>query len=219
MNIFNELNLKNELCFDVGANIGTKTEKFLSIGASVVCIEPQEYCISVLESKFVNNDKVKIVKNALGSSNETKTMFISDAHTISTLSNDFILETIKNRFKNAIWDKQQIVNILTIDDIIKDYGVPKFCKIDVEGYETEILKGLSTKIKYISIEFIPELKHKTFECIDIINKLGNYSYNYVDGESENFEFNEWIKKEEIINFLSNNNDFERSFGDLYAKLI
>lgn len=219
MNLFNELNLKNELCFDVGANVGNKTEKFLSLGASVVCIEPQEYCVSILNSKFSNNEKVKIVKSALGSSNDTKTMFISNEHTLSTMSADFMLETTKHRFKNTVWQKEETINVSTLDNMIENYGVPKYCKIDVEGYEVEILKGLSKQIKYISIEFVPELKQKTFQCIDTINKLGNYRYNYIDGESENFVFDEWVKSEEIINFLANNNDFEISFGDLYAKLL
>ena len=56
MNLFNEINIINELCFDVGANIGNKTEKFLSYGDSVICIEPQTYCNSILESKFSTNE-------------------------------------------------------------------------------------------------------------------------------------------------------------------
>jgi hypothetical protein len=102
--------------------------------------------------------------------------------------------------------------------MINLYGLPKYCKIDVEGYEVEILKGLSNKIKYISIEFVPELKQKTLECIDLINKLGDYEYNYIDGESENFVFDEWVDSETIVNYLKANNDYQNSFGDLYAKL-
>jgi FkbM family methyltransferase len=219
MNLFNELNIINELCFDVGANIGNKTEKFLSYGASVICIEPQTYCNSILESKFSTNEKVKIVKTALGSSEDSKSMFICDHHTLSTMSSDFMSETKKQRFKNVVWEKEESVNVSTLDNIINLYGVPKYCKIDVEGYEVEILKGLSTKIKYISVEFVPELKEKTFECISLMDKLGEYKYNYIDGENEDFVFNEWIDSEIIISYLSDNNDYVNSFGDLYAKLI
>jgi FkbM family methyltransferase len=219
MNLFSEINLINELCFDVGANVGNKTEKFLSYGASVICIEPQTYCNSILESKFSTNEKVKIIKTALGSSESTSSMFISDHHTLSTMSSDFMSETKKQRFKNVVWGKEEIVTVSTLDNMIKTFGIPKYCKIDVEGYEVEILKGLSTKIKYISIEFVPELKGKTFECIDLINKLGKYEYNYIDGETEDFVFNNWVDSETIISYLSANNDYANSFGDLYAKLI
>lgn len=219
MNIFNELKINNELCFDIGANIGNKTEKFLSYGASVISIEPQTYCYSILEKKFLNNEKVKIVNSALGSNEGTNSMFISEEHTLSTMSNDFMTETKKNRFKSTIWNETEIVNVSTLDKIIDVYGVPKYCKIDVEGYEVEILKGLSNKIQYISIEFVPELKYKTFQCIELINKLGEYKYNYVDSESEVFTFEKWVDSETIINYLKNNNDYIFSFGDLYAKLI
>lgn len=218
MNLFSELNINNELCFDVGANVGIKTEKFLSHGASVVCIEPQLFCCSILETKFSTNDKVKIVRTALGSLTGTSSMFISNEHTLSTMSSDFMFETTKQRFKNTVWQKEETVDVSTLDNMINLFGVPKYCKIDVEGYEVEILKGLSNKIKYISIEFVPELKEKTLECIELINKLGDYEYNYIDGESEEFVFNEWIDSETIGNYLKANNDYQNSFGDLYAKL-
>jgi FkbM family methyltransferase len=218
MNLFNELNINGELCFDVGANIGVKTEKFLSYGASVVCIEPQLFCNSVLETKFSTNEKVKIVKTALGSSIGSSSMFISDEHTLSTMSSDFMHETTKQRFKNTVWGKEETVDVSTLDNMINLYGLPKYCKIDVEGYEVEILKGLSNKIKYVSVEFVPELKQKTLECMDLINKIGDYEYNYIDGESEDFVFNEWIDSETMKNYLKSNNDYQNSFGDLYAKL-
>jgi FkbM family methyltransferase len=186
------------LCFDVGANIGGKTEKFLSYGASVICIEPQLLCRTILESKFSTNDKVKIVKTSLGSSVGTSTIFISDEHTLSTMSSDFMVETTKQRFKNTVWGKEETVDVSTLDNMINLYGLPKYCKIDVEGYEVEILKGLSNKIKYISVEFVPELKQKTFECIDLIDKLGDYKYNYIEEESEEFIFNDWVDNKTII---------------------
>ncbi len=218
MELFQELNLNGALCFDIGANIGNKTENFLNLGASVVCVEPQQYCFSVLESKFSENKKVKIIQTALGASNEVKKIFISQENTLTTMSEDFIAETKKDRFKNTVWGEGDFINVTTLDEIIKNYGTPMFCKIDVEGYEVEVIKGLSKPIKYISLEFIPELKQKTFDCIKLMNNLGNYNYNYIEGESTVFTFNNWISSDEMINFLSKNNDFKNSFGDLYAKL-
>ena len=218
MELFQELNLNGTLCFDIGANIGNKTQSFLNFGASVVCVEPQQDCFSILESKFKDNKKVKIIQTALGTSKGVKKIFISQENTLTTMSEDFISETTKDRFKNTVWGKEELINVTTLDEIVMNYGTPIFCKIDVEGYEVEVLKGLSQPIKYISVEFIPELKQKTFDCIKLINNLGNYNYNYIEGESSAFTFNNWISSDEIINFLSKNNDFKNSFGDLYAKL-
>lgn len=218
MKIFDELDISNRLCFDVGSNIGDKTDKFLTKGASVICIEPQEYCVSQLQMRYGNNDRVKILKTALGSKDTVGLMHISNSHTLSTLSLEFISETSKQRFVGNIWSEKEQVNITTLDKIIEKYGEPKYCKIDVEGYEVEILKGLSSTIEYISIEFVPELKKNTFDSIEIINRLGNYRFNYVEGESENFQFEEWIESQRMIEFLMKNKDYRKSFGDVYAKL-
>lgn len=219
MNLFIELDLQNQMCFDVGANIGKKSEKFLSYGASVVCIEPQKYCVSMLKSRFEKDGRVQIVNCALGSKKDFGSIFISEEHTLSTMSLDFITETSKERFTNTVWKGEETVEILTLDSIIEIHGLPKYCKIDAEGYEVEILKGLSRPIKFISVEFVPELKGKTFEAMSLIDKLGDYKYNYINGESEFFEFENWIDKKEMIGYLEKNNDFKISFGDLYAKLI
>lgn len=217
MNIFDYLISEGSLCFDVGANIGKKTDLFLSLGARVVCVEPQSNCANTLSEKFKDNQNVKIVNTALGEKEDLLDIFVSPSDTVSTMSKDFIEITSLERFKGIVWDKTEKVDVTTLDNIILEYGLPDYCKIDVEGYEVEVLKGLTKKIKFISIEFTPELKHKTFECIDIINKIGEYEYNYSEGESHLFTFDSWKSSEEIIEFLKQNKDFRVSFGDLYAR--
>ena len=218
MNIFDHLISNGSLCFDIGANVGKKTELFLSLGARVVCIEPQSNCINILNEKFKHNQNVKIVNTALGEKEDKLDIFISPSDTVSTMSKDFIEITSLERFKHIIWNKTETVNVTTLDNLISEYGLPDYCKIDVEGYEVEVLKGLTKKVKFISVEFTPELKDKTFQCISMLNKIGDYEYNYSEGESHVFTFDSWQTSDQIIEFLKKNNDFQVSFGDLYAKL-
>jgi len=218
MNIFDHLISNESLCFDVGANIGKKTELFLSLGAKVVCIEPQSNCINTLTEKFRDNEKVKIVSTALGEREDVLDIFISPMDTLSTMSTDFIEVTSLERFEKIVWDRKEKVRVTTLDNLISEYGLPDYCKIDVEGYELEVLRGLTKKIKCISVEFTPELKNKTFECIAIIDGIGEYEYNYSEEESHLFTFDDWKTSEEITEFLKKNNDFRMSFGDLYARL-
>ena len=44
----------NTLCFDIGANIGNRTEIFLTLGARVIAVEPQKECAKMLRLRFGN---------------------------------------------------------------------------------------------------------------------------------------------------------------------
>ncbi len=53
---------KDDLCFDIGANSGERTNILLKLGAKVVAVEPQQKCFNILESKFAGNDNVNLLK-------------------------------------------------------------------------------------------------------------------------------------------------------------
>lgn len=219
MNIFNQIIKPGYLCYDIGANNGNKAVEMLAFGAKVICVEPQNECVNNLLNKFRGNKNVIIVNKAAGDMIGKSKIFISSSNTLSTMSESFIKEVKKERFSTSSWNEVQDIEVTTLDTLIDTYGIPDFCKIDVEGFELEVLSGLTKPIPIISIEFTPELKEKTFECIKLINNIGKYKYNYSEGESHTFSFGEWVESGEMIDFLYKNNDFSISFGDVYAKLI
>lgn len=219
MEIYKKIIKPGHLCYDIGANNGNKTQEMLNLGAKVVCLEPQISCCNNLTNKFKNNSNVTILQKAVGASVGSGKIFIPQAHTLSSMSEEFINETKKSRFSDVNWVNSQYVEITTLDDLILSYGIPFFCKIDVEGYEVEVLKGLSKPIPYISVEFTPELKKLTFECIELLSKLSDCKFNYSEAETSVFSFDNWLEKDEMIEFLLKNNDYVKSFGDLYIKTI
>jgi FkbM family methyltransferase len=219
MEIYKNILKKDALCFDIGANIGNKTETFMRYSDKVICVEPQPNCALNIKNRFGNNSNVIVVNKACGPKISKSVLFISNNfNTLSTMSESFIEKTKKERFNGVSWDSSIEVDVTTLDALIAEYGLPHFCKIDIEGYESEVLKGLSQAIPYVSVEFTPELKEKTFECMDILLKIdGDYLFNYSEGESDVFSFDKWLTYVEMKEFLLKNNDFRVSFGDLYAK--
>ena len=69
------------------------------------------------------------------------------------------------------------VPVTTMDRLVGIYGVPEFCKIDVEGFEYNVLRGLTQAIPLLSFEYTPERIQPVLDCIDHLTRLGQYEYN------------------------------------------
>jgi FkbM family methyltransferase len=218
LNFYKEYISSGDLCFDVGANIGNRTEIFLLLGAKVVAVEPQESCVAILKKKF--GTKINLEKTGLGAEKGEMEMFIADESTISTLSAEFIEKTKDNKFKNNSWNSKVIIPITTLDNLVLKYGSPTFCKIDVEGFEPEVLKGLSSPIHKISFEYnVPELSKNVQFCLSHLNSLSkDYIYNYCIGESMKPALANWETYEEFKLTTSGSSFMSSDFGDIYAIL-
>ena len=87
-----------------------------------------------------------------------------------------------------------------MSDLIKKFGSPKYIKIDVEGYEYNVLKGLKSCVNMISFEANIRIIYESKKCIEIINNLSeNYSYNFTD--TINFQSNNWVDFQEIMKII------------------
>ena len=84
------------------------------------------------KKKFLNFKNVEI--------KSTFKKRISKINSQNPLVSTFSDHWDKGRFSNKYWDKSIKIQTTTIDQLIKDYGKPKFIKIDVEGFELNVLK-------------------------------------------------------------------------------
>jgi len=209
---------KNDLCFDVGANVGNRTEVLLKLASKVVAIEPQKDCVDYLTNYFEGNNQLSIVAKALGASEGESEIFIGDVSTISSLSNEWIKSVKKSgRFSNSSWSKKQVVNITTLDILIQQFGLPSFIKIDVEGFEYQVIRGLTQPVKTLSLEFTPEAIEPTYQCIEHLRKIGDISLNYSVGESMKLSLEKWVKPDDMVEILKSFKNDNKLFGDLYVK--
>ena len=143
---------KGQLVFDVGANAGNYTLLLHKIGARVVAFEPQADLASALKARFSHTSQVSVVRAALGSKVSKGILRkTADLNEVASMHRDI---SQRSRFSlRHPFSSEEEVQVLTLDTLIAEHGAPSFCKIDVEGYELEVLKGLSPALKLISIEF------------------------------------------------------------------
>jgi FkbM family methyltransferase len=210
-----------DLVFDVGANMGSRTKVFLTLSARVVAFEPQKICSDFLKSVLKQDDSFTLVVAALGDREGDAEMLVSKAHTISTLSEHWVKATKESgRFSQYEWNEKQHVHVTTLESAIQEYGTPSFIKIDVEGYEFEVLSGLRRPIRCISIEFAAENIGNTYRCIEYMSSLTNVSFQFSAGESMHFQLPTWVSKEEIRRMLAKISDENGlAWGDVYIRNI
>jgi FkbM family methyltransferase len=208
-----------QVCFDIGANLGNRTEAFLEIGCKVIAVEPQKDCAEHLQRVFGNNPNLVIVNKALDKETGQKEIFIGEAKTLSSMSKEWIdcVRSDDGPFKGFRWDTKEIVETETLDALIVRYGKPAFCKIDVEGFEYNVLQGLSRQIDALSFEFSMGVVDTTIQCIEYLTQLGPTVFNYSLGETLHMELPQYVDKERIIAILKNLPDIKSTGGDIYAK--
>lgn len=214
---YNQFLKEGELCFDVGANVGNRIEPMLKIGAKVIAIEPQKKCIEILHKKF--GDRITVVTKGLSEKEEVKEFYISDASTISSFSKEWIDKVKETRFRYYAWNKVEKVEMTTLDNLINQYGLPAFIKIDVEGYELEVLSGLTKKVKFLSFEYtVPEQTDKAIACLQKLIKINpDLKCNFSVGESMQLEKQEWLSAQEMLQFVNSKTFTDTGFGDIYIQ--
>ena len=155
-----------DLCFDVGANVGRRTQVLLQLQARVVAVEPQEQCMEKLRRKFRGNDRVILVQSAVGEKPGQMQMQLCDSHSLSSLSPQWIEKVrASGRYAQCTWARTVTIDVTTLDELISRHGRPAFIKLDVEGYEYEALKGLSQPVPSVCFEFTPEFVESTRNCV------------------------------------------------------
>jgi len=207
---------RGELCFDVGANMGNRIGPLLKLGARVVAIEPQEQCLQQLRFRF--GDRIRLVSMGLGAEEGTRTFYLANDPTLSSFSEEWIGEVKKERFQDFRWDRPVAMRLTTLDRLIGEHGLPAFIKIDVEGYENEVLKGLTQPVRMISFEYtVPELTARVTECLELIERHHpGARCNYSIGESMEFAMNRWLDIPAMKEVVSGEEFIRSGFGDVYV---
>jgi FkbM family methyltransferase len=191
---------KNDLIFDIGANHGLKTTIFLELGGRVIAVDPDVSNQKVLTERFLayrlRRKPVVVVGKAVSDRNGCETFWISEpGFEMNTLSAKWAktLEKDPARFGRTFeFSEKRQVETVTLQDMISTYGRPFYIKIDVEGYEPNVLKGLQTAVPYLSFEVnLPDFKSEGEQCIVRLREIdANGVFNCAVGAR--LMFSEWM---------------------------
>ncbi|MGM0661093.1 MAG: FkbM family methyltransferase [Pseudomonadota bacterium] len=214
---YSDLLEPQDLAFDVGAHIGNRSRALRAAGARVVAIEPQQPFAGFLRRTLPRD--ITLIEAAVGGTETEAEMAISSRHpTVSSLRTEFVSGAAEAPgFEHVRWDRIQRVRMVTLDGLIARFGLPRYVKIDVEGYEAEVLAGLSQPVAILSVEFLPGFPQLTHAVIDRLAELGDYRFNPVQGETGGFLWPEWRDGAAVKAWLGTL-PADATSGDLFARL-
>jgi FkbM family methyltransferase len=207
------------LAFDIGAHVGDRTASFVRLGASAVAVEPQPWVFRALRLIHVRTRNVTLLRAAVGARSGVTEFHVNAANpTVSTASRKLI-EAARSaeNWKAELWDDAITVSVTTLDLLIADYGRPDFIKIDVEGYELEVLRGLSAPVPCLSFEFTTLQREIACDCVQRLGELAPYDFNISLGEEHQLRHTNWRSPSEICEDIRNCPETANS-GDIYAVL-
>lgn len=208
---------KGGLAFDIGAHAGDRIAAFRGLGARVVAVEPQPAMARLLRWRFGRDGDVTLHAVAMGAVAGRAELAVNTANpSVSTLSDRFRAAADGAQgWEGQVWDRRIEVEVRTLDSLIADHGVPDFIKIDVEGFEAEVLAGLSRPVPALSFEVVFAARDLGMAALDRAQALGYDAFRFSQGESHRFEA-DWCDGTAMARFLRDAPERLNS-GDVYAR--
>ncbi|MEZ5788093.1 MAG: FkbM family methyltransferase [Xanthobacteraceae bacterium] len=206
-----------DLVFDIGAHVGDRIGAFRRLGARVVAAEPQPALLTVLKFLYSRDHAVVIEPVALGRDEGFAELIVNRSNpTVSTVSQDFIAAARgAPNWDGQNWDTRARVPMMTLDGLIARHGVPAFVKIDVEGFEAEVLMGLTQSVPALSFEFTTIQRAVALAALARCVALGFCRFNATLGETHVFAHADWRSADDLREWLSMLPHAANS-GDVYA---
>ncbi|MDB9347417.1 FkbM family methyltransferase [Nodularia spumigena] len=138
------------IIFDVGANIGQTANGLIQYfpKTQIYCFEPVKSSFDILHKNFSSFSNISLLQQGFGSKSEHKIINIYDDSQLNTL--------IVNAPRDAQKINEEKIFLDTIDNFCLDNQIPAIdiLKMDVQGWEMEILLGAMNFISQKKIKFI-----------------------------------------------------------------
>jgi len=188
-------NLNLNFFLDIGSHLGTYSDLVLKNfkNCKIYMFEPQIKIFKKIKIKYKNKKNIKIYNCAISNKNSFQKIYINQHDLTSSLSTINAKNNTYYKLKSKLFGtdlsgmivKELNVKTLTLNKILKFNKIKKvdLAKIDTEGHEYEVLKGLQNNIKninYILIEFRNDKIYQSYNSKKIHNYLVKNNFSLKD---------------------------------------
>jgi FkbM family methyltransferase len=224
--IFGRFVSPGDLVFDIGANRGGMTYVFRKqLGCRVVAVEPLHQIAPDHVKEFVymfkDDDGVTLIPKAVSPEPQVELQ-------MPNLSKHWIITSASERWRTKSAHKhlyrkviKKTVGGITLDELVERFGVPRFIKVDVEGYGAEVISTLHTPVYSLNMEFHRDWLWNNWQAMKHLATLGDYEYNYVLDNRGDLMLEDWESDIELADGLKSSltKSGKGSWGDIYARRV
>ena len=197
----------NDLVFDIGANAGHKAIFFAAVAKTTICMEPDPSAVAILKARFSHRQDIEIVAKGVGEcGGEAEFIRLEEAGPLNTFSPKWAAHSSRLVRSPVSGETTLTVEITTLDEAIKAYGLPNYIKIDVEGFELPVLRGLSKVVPLASFECnLPVFQDETVESILLLRNLSPRAYfNWMGDDGHSLASPIWVSADQMIETVRSN---------------
>ena len=188
---------------DVGSHLGTYSDLILKYfkKSKIIMIEPQKDIFKKIKLKYRNNKKIIILNHAISDKNMHRNIFINYHDLTSSLTkfnynNNYlkIKSKIFNTTPHGMIKEKLTIKTIKMSTLLSKKNITNvdLIKIDTEGHELEVLKGMGEKIKIIKNILIEFHNDKIFKGYNP-KKVHQYlvKKNFILLKTFKFPFTTW----------------------------
>ena len=175
-------------------------------------MEPDAANQDVLRKRFLvlrlARKPVVIVGKAVAAEAGSQTMWVDKPGSALNTLNPKWVELLRNdqsRFGECLeFREAREVQTTTLEELCGRYGRPFYVKIDVEGYEANVLSGLNTAVPFVSFEVnLPQFRPEALECINRLEGIAaGGKYNYAPDCLRGLASDTWLSKDAFVKVLN-----------------
>lgn len=191
------------LIFDIGANLGGFAAVFAEHARLVVAVEPNGDCLRHIQLAYPGLP-IESLQAVAGPVPGLTSIYLSDLRDdVSSVSRRWV-EEIQCQYPEGtrLVSRKRVVPMVTLDTLRREYGAPDFIKIDVEGFESGVLEGLSLQPPLLSFEFNLHHLDLAEECVNKRVFDPNAGFNFAMTDPTRFELPEWVSRAELLRALT-----------------
>jgi FkbM family methyltransferase len=175
---------RNFIILDIGGGIGASLNLFINQlpDKKIIVFEPVTESYKTIKERFPDSKNIEFIKAAVGNENTEKEINITGRITSSSLL-PLVADPGSEVFneKNLGQVRVEIIRIVRLDDFLaKNKDEIGIMKIDVQGFEMDVLKGAETTLGRTDIIVLEANNHDGYKgsakYFDIDNYLRNHNF-------------------------------------------